>query len=75
MNGLGFPENISVIKQVNKMQTPSEKSLKKNGRPKGSLGRVAIKRNMIKILEQIANDPSAPPQVSSDAACKLVDVL
>ncbi|MGZ8942616.1 MAG: hypothetical protein ACXW00_07615 [Methylobacter sp.] len=57
------------------MQTQTEKMVKKNGRPKGSMGRAAIKRKAIKVLEQIANDPSAPPQARSDAACKLVDIL
>jgi uncharacterized protein (UPF0147 family) len=63
------------MKQVNRMQTTSEKNPKKNGRPKGSLGRSAIKRNAVKVLEQIANDPNAPIQARSDAACKLVDIL
>jgi uncharacterized protein (UPF0147 family) len=75
-NGLEYPENIKAINEkVNRMQTQSEKVLKKNGRPKGSLGRAAIKRNAVKVLEEIASDPSAPPQARADAAIKLVDIL
>jgi uncharacterized protein (UPF0147 family) len=57
------------------MQNQAEKAPKKNGRPKGSLGRAAIRRNAIKALEQIANDPNSPPQARADAAIKLVDIL
>lgn len=76
MNASALSASITVINEkVNRMQTPSEKNLKKNGRPQGSLGRAAIRRNAIKALEQIANDPNSPPQARADAAIKLVDIL
>lgn len=68
--------SITVINEkVNRMQTQTEKLVRKNGRPQGSLGRAAIRRNAVKVLEQIVNDPNAPMQARADAACKLVDIL
>ncbi len=65
--------NKQFLKGETNMQT--EKTLKKNGRPPGSLGRNTIMKNAIKTLEQIANDPSSPPQARADAARSLIEAL